>query len=322
MAEQNANDNNWFGSWINAAKNKGSEVLEFVKKDLEEFGSAVKNEATNVVSSTGAVLEKTLSLDSPSSTASNMKRSFSSFLGQMNNVLNPSPDDSDAEMLIVENSETVTLNKFQKALYELQKDPVTYLEDPDESLRKQYNCWLEIIDDQLNDDRIAKHVNSSEILKQHYAKLVPDIVEHQVFWKRYLFKKALLEDDLARQEALEKREQKEKQATEENLKWDQEDFAADIELTEEQQIELLEQYENEKKVSQKSSQQPIGETVVFKQESPKRKGKGSKRKPTTEAQNTEAATPKENDLSASITSTPSSNSSLDLDWEKISDTEK
>lgn len=68
---------NWFGSWLNAAKNKvtclftsdlicnlyilqSTEVLEFVKKDLEEFGSAVKNEASNVVTSTGAVLEKTL----------------------------------------------------------------------------------------------------------------------------------------------------------------------------------------------------------------------------------------------------------------------
>lgn len=34
--------------------------MEFVKKDLEEFGSVVKNEATNVVSTTGNALEKTL----------------------------------------------------------------------------------------------------------------------------------------------------------------------------------------------------------------------------------------------------------------------
>lgn len=34
--------------------------MEFVKKDLEEFSNAVKNEASNVVSTTGSVLEKTL----------------------------------------------------------------------------------------------------------------------------------------------------------------------------------------------------------------------------------------------------------------------
>lgn len=36
--------------------------MEFVKKDLEEFGTAVKNEATSVVSSAGSVMEKTLSV--------------------------------------------------------------------------------------------------------------------------------------------------------------------------------------------------------------------------------------------------------------------
>ena len=34
--------------------------MEFVRKDLEEFGNAVKNEATSVVSTTGTVIEKTL----------------------------------------------------------------------------------------------------------------------------------------------------------------------------------------------------------------------------------------------------------------------
>ncbi|XP_018564539.1 BSD domain-containing protein 1 isoform X6 [Anoplophora glabripennis] len=296
-------ENNWFGSWLNAAKNKSTEVLEFVKKDLEEFGSAVKNEASNVVSSTGAVLEKTLKLDSPDSTASSMKRSFSSFLGQVNNVLNPSPDDSDTEIFIVENSETVKLTKLQKAIYDLQKDPNTFLCDPDADLSKQFHCWLEIIDDQLSDDRIAKHVNSSEVLKRQYAKLVPDIVEHQLFWKRYLFKKALLEDDIARKEALEKREQKDKVITEENLKWDQEDFGNDIELTEEEQIKLLEQYENEKK-NQKSSPKPnkvpIGEKKF---------------------QNEERSKLNKDDSSMSL-DTPSSNSSTDGEWEKISDIDK
>lgn len=34
-------------------------------------------------------------------------------IGQMNTVLNPSPDDSDTEILIVENSETVEMTKLQ-----------------------------------------------------------------------------------------------------------------------------------------------------------------------------------------------------------------
>lgn len=38
----------WFGSWQNATKNKSTEILEFVKKDLEELGSVAKNEASDV----------------------------------------------------------------------------------------------------------------------------------------------------------------------------------------------------------------------------------------------------------------------------------
>lgn len=38
---------------------------------------------------------------------------------------------------------------------------------------------------------------------------------------RYLFKKALVEDDIAMQEAMEKRETKEKQMLESDLKWEQ-----------------------------------------------------------------------------------------------------
>ncbi|KAJ8931250.1 hypothetical protein NQ314_015869 [Rhamnusium bicolor] len=207
----------------------GEKVLKFwssVKKDLEEFGSAVKNEANNVVSSTGAVLEKTLNC-------------------------------------------TIPLFWFQKAVYELQKDPNTFLCDPEAELSKQFQCWLEIIDDQLSDDRIAKHVNSSEVLKRQYAKLVPDIVEHQLFWKRS----------------------------------NDEVFNVDIELTEEEQIKLLEQYEIEKK----------------NQVSPKRKVRiGEKKSINDEVPNLKL---NKNDSAVSL-DTPSSNSSTDGDWEKISDVEK
>lgn len=37
-------------------------MLEFVKKDLGEFGNAVKNEASNVVSTAGTAVEKTFNV--------------------------------------------------------------------------------------------------------------------------------------------------------------------------------------------------------------------------------------------------------------------
>jgi hypothetical protein len=45
-------------------------------------------------------------------------------------------------------------------------------------------------------------------------------VSHLEFWQRYLFRKALLEDEEARREAMERRAEKERQ-TAENFQWDQ-----------------------------------------------------------------------------------------------------
>jgi preprotein translocase subunit SecB len=45
-------------------------------------------------------------------------------------------------------------------------------------------------------------------------------VSHLEFWQRYLFRKALLEDEEARRVATERRAQKERQAAE-NFQWDQ-----------------------------------------------------------------------------------------------------
>ncbi|XP_017779680.1 PREDICTED: BSD domain-containing protein 1-like isoform X1 [Nicrophorus vespilloides] len=318
------NNDNWFGSWLSAAKNKSCEVLEFVKKDLEEFGNVVKTEATNVVTSTGTAIEKTLKLDEPESTASSMKRSFSSFLGQMNEALNPSLDDSDTDVImIVKGNETVKLTKLQQALYELQKDELTFIQDPDPSMKKQYEYWLEIIDDQLSEDRLSKHMLSSLTLKNQYISLVPLKVGHELFWKRYLFRKALLEDDFARLEALEKRDSKLKEVTEDTVNWEEEDFSKDISLSEEEQIKLLEQYENETKEKEEQRKQSVDnkkdqvdEDVIFeantnttptrKKETNKKSGGGKKKK----------------QVEVVKGSPTSSSSSTDGDWEKISDTDK
>lgn len=103
----------------------------------------------------------------------------------MNTVLNPSPDDSDTEaIMITEGSETVTLTKLQTAVYELQKNEKTFTQDPEETLFSKYECWLEIVDEQLTEERLTKHLTSSQMLNKQYLTLVPDKVSHQMFWKR------------------------------------------------------------------------------------------------------------------------------------------
>jgi hypothetical protein len=45
-----------------------------------------------------------------------MKRSVSSFFGQVSSVLNPTPDDEDEEAIVIHDSQPVVLTKFQVML--------------------------------------------------------------------------------------------------------------------------------------------------------------------------------------------------------------
>lgn len=56
-------------------------------------------------------------------------------------------------------------------------------------------------------------MTTSEILNEKYLSLVPDKLPHMEFWKRYLFKRALLEDALAHAEMAERRAKAEIQST-------------------------------------------------------------------------------------------------------------
>lgn len=52
-------------------------------------------------------------LNEPESAANTMRRSVSSFLGQVSSVLNPTPDDEDEEAIVIHDSQPVVLTKFQ-----------------------------------------------------------------------------------------------------------------------------------------------------------------------------------------------------------------
>lgn len=74
--------------------------------------------------------------------------------------------------------------------------------------------WLEIVEqDQFTQNQLAKHLTNSEILNEKYLSLVPEKVPHMEFWKRYLFKRALLEDALAHAEIAERRAKAEMRST-------------------------------------------------------------------------------------------------------------
>ncbi|KAL9692250.1 hypothetical protein quinque_015958 [Culex quinquefasciatus] len=82
----------------------------------------------------------------------------------------------------------------------------TYLEEPADELSEKYKRWMEVVEqEQFTEPRLARHLASSTILNEQYVALVPAKVAHMDFWKRYLFKKALLEDAIANAEQAERK---------------------------------------------------------------------------------------------------------------------
>lgn len=104
-------------------------------------------------------------------------------------------------------------------------------------------------------------------------------------------------------------------------------------MTEEQQIKLLEQYEEETKQKRllntsvtNKSKAPVGENVLYEKKPTGKKSKLDVKKKNKEKTpiDTKKATETELNKSNSLTSleTASSKSSTDDDWEKISDSDK
>lgn len=183
---------------LNVTCDQSASVFEAVKQDLNELSTAVSN--------AGAAIGETLKLDEPESTANTVKKSLSSFFGQVSEALIPSLEDDDTEAVLITTDGTITLTGFQKHLAELQLNDETYLRPPEAQLLENYNRWIEVTEqDQFTQNRLAKHLASSEILNEKYLSFVPEQVPHMEFWKRYLFKRAILEDALANAEIAERK---------------------------------------------------------------------------------------------------------------------
>ncbi|CAH3949099.1 BSD domain-containing protein 1-like [Pieris brassicae] len=263
---------NWWDSWLTSAKSKSAEVYTMVKKDLAEIGTAVKSEASHVFNSTSTAIGETWKMAVPEPQTNAMKKSISSFIGQVSTVLNPEPDDEDDTEVILSSGDTTMLSTYKKELESLQRVDATYIVPPD---RLHFTAWRESLetDDVISPVAAVKRLNNSPILKTQYEKLVPDACSHDEFWERYLFRVALLQDRLAAmsrkvpadlttddpvlahlpQEITPIQTSPKKVLSgltetpdvDNVVAWEDEDFANDVELTEEQQILLLEEYERE-----------------------------------------------------------------------------
>ena len=100
-------------------------------------------------------------------------------------------EDLEAEALLVQgDQEPVIMNRLQAQLYALASDPATFLTDPDPQDQTDYESWKSDLDKRQGE--ISDLMVTNANIRKSYSTLVPDKVNHNLFWKRYFFKVHLI----------------------------------------------------------------------------------------------------------------------------------
>jgi len=83
------------------------------------------------------------------------------------------PETSDIKIVYKWKSRNAVFQMMQHALV---TNPNTFLLGPEKEYEKQYEAWLEIVEDQLSPDRLSKLMASNPELHSQYTALVPSQV--------------------------------------------------------------------------------------------------------------------------------------------------
>ncbi|XP_070835540.1 BSD domain-containing protein 1 [Chaetodon trifascialis] len=223
-----AEGENWWGGWLQqsfqAVKDKSSEALEFIKRDLTEFSTVVQHDTTCSIVATATAVRNKLAVEGSSETTEKVKKSLSSFLGVISDTLAPPPDktiDCDVITLVATPAGTTEVYDSSKArLYSLQADPATYCNEPD-GPPEQFDNWLSSFSLEDKKGEISELLVNSPSIRALYTKMVPAAVAHSEFWQRYFYKVFQLDQEEARRVALKQRA--EQTTHTETLGWEEEE---------------------------------------------------------------------------------------------------
>ncbi|XP_014842918.1 PREDICTED: BSD domain-containing protein 1 [Poecilia mexicana] len=218
----------WWGGWFQqsyqAVKDKSSEALEFLQRDLTEFSTVVQRDTTRSIVATANAVKNKLAVEGSSETTEKVKKSLSSFLGVITDTLAPPSDktiDYDVITLVATSAGTTEVYDSSKArLYSLQADPATYCNEPD-GPPEQFDCWLSSFSLDEKKGEISELLVNSPSIRALYTKMVPAAVSHSEFWQRYFYKVFQLDQEEARRRVL--KQKAEQSADIETLGWDEEE---------------------------------------------------------------------------------------------------
>ncbi|NXO21257.1 BSDC1 protein, partial [Cisticola juncidis] len=224
-------DGGWWRSWLQqsyqAVKEKSTEALEFMKRDLAEFTQVVQHDTACTIAATASVVKDKLAVKGSSGATEKVRKGLSDFLGVISDTFAPSPDktiDCDVITLMATPSGTTEPYDSAKArLYSLQSDPATYCNEPD-GPAELLEAWLAQFSLEEKKGEIAELLATSPSIRALYTKMVPVAVSHLEFWQRYFYKLHRLEQDEARREALKQRAEQSVHQEEPGWEEDEEEF--------------------------------------------------------------------------------------------------
>ncbi|XP_053867674.1 BSD domain-containing protein 1 isoform X1 [Malaclemys terrapin pileata] len=208
----NREDGGWWRSWLQQSyqtvKEKSTEALEFMKRDLTEFTQVVQHDTACTIAATASVVKEKLVTEGSSGTTEKVKKGLADFLGVISDTFAPSPDktiDCDVITLMATPSGTTEPYDSTKArLYTLQSDPATYCNEPD-GPTELFESWLSQFNLEEKKGEISELLVTSPSIRALYTKMVPVAVSHSEFWQRYFYKVHHLEQEEVRREALKQR---------------------------------------------------------------------------------------------------------------------
>ncbi|NXJ69960.1 BSDC1 protein, partial [Rostratula benghalensis] len=240
-------DAGWWRSWLQqsyqAVKEKSTEALEFMKRDLAEFTQVVQHDTACTIAATASVVKDKLARTEGSSGATEkVRKGLSDFLGVISDTFAPSPDKTiDCDVITLMATPTGTTEPYDSAkarLYSLQSDPATYCNEPD-GPAELLEAWLSQFNLEEKKGEIAELLATSPSIRALYTKMVPVAVSHSEFWQRYFYNVHRLEQDEARREALKQRAEQSIHQEEPGWEEDEEEFlgmsplpCADVKLPE------------------------------------------------------------------------------------------
>nr|XP_042899242.1 BSD domain-containing protein 1 isoform X2 [Parasteatoda tepidariorum] len=220
-----ANGGSWWGSWpswLQTAKEKSSTALEFMKRDLTEFGQVVQTDAVAAVSSTAAIIKGKLTVDTAEAVADKARQSFTTVLETITDVFAPPKELEESELMIIKDSEPVLMDwwqiKDETQLFRIRTDPRTFCHEP-EGPPEMYENWLESFDCTEYQEEMTEIIMSCSDTRALYDKLVPSSVSHLEFWQRYFYRVHLLRKAEAKRAELMRRAE---QISIDDIEWDKE----------------------------------------------------------------------------------------------------